>query len=577
MALTPFTRELGAAQGRIQPANWTPPEGDFVLCMGSDLPGRVVWLNPGDKIAATQTSDAGSGKLIRPRMRARAPLHAPPPGFSWRGRFKIAGATVGEIMVALTQDWTDAAANVSGVIGTYAMAFELELVGPGGPVEVELPGFYVDAIILDEPAGRPILANRYPPPSSLGAPRDTNIRLDVMDTTASGVSAAATKVYIDGELAFDGGVFMAGWTGLESVTQSLDGGRTRRVVIDPLVPFSGEQVVEVRVISATNDGAPVDVTYQFTCEDVDGPAIESAQAIGESTVRVVFDEAVQSDGAAGALTASNWSVTLADSSIAVWANISSVASVTPTTVDLTTDIPLTAGAAYRVAAFGIEDNLGNPVSAPDNAAVFVAYGEQAVGRSFRVRDLIPPVDGVEDYDRFMAVIQEVTDLLLRRIDRWADIIDIDLAPEAFVDIILQDLGNPFPFELTLLEKRRLGRLLVPIYRSKGLARGIKNAIRVFMGLEVTLDYPNFRGLRLGSMRLGSSFRLAGDAYDAYSFEVHAPRTLTDVERDRIRAIATYMMVGHEHLVRIVEPAGPPPVIDHLALGRSRLGRNWILH
>jgi phage tail-like protein len=64
-------------------------------------------------------------------------------------------------------------------------------------------------------------------------------------------------------------------------------------------------------------------------------------------------------------------------------------------------------------------------------------------------------DHTGDLFRFIACLQEVTGLLLANVDRWPDIFDPERAPEAFVDLILRDLGNPFPFELDAMGKRRL--------------------------------------------------------------------------------------------------------------------------
>lgn len=92
-------------------------------------------------------------------------------------------------------------------------------------------------------------------------------------------------------------------------------------------------------------------------------------------------------------------------------------------------------------------------------------------------------DHTGDLFRFIACLQEVTNLLLADVDRWPDIFDLERAPEAFVDLILRDLGNPFPFELDAMGKRRLASVLVEMYRQKGTAKGIQNAIRFFLGID----------------------------------------------------------------------------------------------
>lgn len=587
MALTPFTRELGSAQGRIAPQGWAV--GGFALCLGSDRSGARVRLANGDLVIVSQASDAGGAKLLRARFKTRPPSE-PAAGVAWTGTFYVDGEAIAVFDLTEEREFEDVAANVSAIAGAFLVELELRVSGAGLPAEVELPAFYVDSLLLDGTSNRPILANRIPAPKALRVPQDTLIKLDVMDTTASGINAAATKVYVNGVLAFDGGVFQTGWAGIGSVTSTADGGRTQRITIDPQTDFESQASVVVRVVSATNDGATIDESYPFSIEDVTPPIVVSAKATGEQAVRVDFDEGVkQLDPAASddALNPQNWAIGIVSGLPAVWVVVTEVATVTSSSVELRTDIPLTAGAIYRAIAMGIEDVRGNAILAPNNGATFTAIGDQAPGRDFDVSELLPAAnleeDETGDLKRFLGIIQEVTDLLLRRVDRWIEIIDIDLAPEQFVDAMLQDLGNPFSFVLTLVEKRKLGRLLVPIYRSKGLQRGIMNAIRFFLGIEVTIEYPYFTGARLGVAVLGGvgptpgTFILAGTAYDAYSYVVVAPRSLSTTERERMRAIATYMQVAHEHLVAIREPAPPPAEPNHLVLGLSKLGLNWRLH
>ncbi len=95
--------------------------------------------------------------------------------------------------------------------------------------------------------------------------------------------------------------------------------------------------------------------------------------------------------------------------------------------------------------------------------------------------------------------------------RWA-------ASEDFLDLILQDLGNPFPFDLYVLGKRRLASVLVEMYRQKGTEAGIENAIRFFLGIDVTAITP-FTGttLVLGESELGVDWELGpSDRFARYA-------------------------------------------------------------
>jgi phage tail-like protein len=255
--------------------------------------------------------------------------------------------------------------------------------------------------------------------------------------------------------------------------------------------------------------------------------------------------------------------------------------VTNASVDLLTDIELTPGASYRVTVVGVVDLFGNVVLAPDNGADFVGFQPpRPARRRLELYQLLPMLNRREDQTgdlrRFLLCLQEVTELLLADVDRFTDILDPDIAGEPFVDLMLADLGNPFPFDLSLADKRRLLNVLVAVYREKGTGVGIKNAIRFFLGLEVDIESYAGEGLILGESLLGEDWILgASGAFSAFAFDIIAPRALTAEERLRVRIIVDYMKPAHTHF-RIVEPV-IPEIIDHLELGISELGETWLLH
>jgi len=139
------------------------------------------------------------------------------------------------------------------------------------------------------------------------------------------------------------------------------------------------------------------------------------------------------------------------------------------------------------------------------------------------------------------------------------------------------LGNPFPFDLSLVDKRRLLNILVAVYREKGTSAGISNAIRFFLGLEVDISSYAGESLLLGESLLGEDWVLGPSThFSPYAFEVIVPRALSDEERRRLRTIVDYMKPAQTHFTRLVEPF-IPEVIDHLELGLSELGETWLLH
>src|SRR5690606_15451591 len=190
--------------------------------------------------------------------------------------------------------------------------------------------------------------------------------------------------------------------------------------------FASEALVTVRVVSATIGGAhPLDQTYRFRVEDRTAPRLVGGQATGQRTVELGFDEAVR-----------------------------------------------------------VTDHVGFSLSPRDFPAVAV----RPEARRFDLWSMLPKHNRREDRTgdlwRFIACLQEVTDLLLAEVDRFPEVFDLERAPEGFVDLILADLGNPFPFDLDELGKRRLASVLVEMYRQKGTARGIINAVRFFLGVEI---------------------------------------------------------------------------------------------
>src|SRR5690606_1514818 len=177
------------------------------------------------------------------------------------------------------------------------------------------------------------------------------------------------------------------------------------------------------------------------------------------------------------------------------------------------------------------------------------------------------MDQTGDLRKFMAVLQDVLELLLGDIDRFADIFDLDRAPEPFLDCMLEDLGNPFAFALDELQKRRLLSVLVQIYKQKGTAAGIRNAVRFFLGVDVTsVDAFHGTTLVLGESRLGVDWVLGpSDSFARYAFDITVSRQLTDTERQQIRQIVDLIRPAHTHFIDIIEP-GAPAFIDPWELG-----------
>lgn len=589
--LVPFDFAAGSSQGRLAPpANATPFDGDAMFVLGSDLEGVIERIGVGDFVEVDQVGDVTGVTIARVKARVRVPLLAG--DLVWRLSVTLDGAAVYSTNLYRDLDALDLGIPIGALTGNHRLGVRLELTGTAGVYDVELPGVYLDSVILDTVAGL-ALVNRDPAPAETGTPVGRSVRLDVVDAAGtSAISVAGTKVWILGVLAFNGGAFQTGFTGPESAQDAtVHGGFGLRLTIDPTGIFGSTEVVSVRVSSSSGNGT-IDETYTFTTEDIAAPTISEAVATERRTIRVTFSEPVVQGGGGSndALLVSNYAIAVASTSLsdglpAVPLEIVSVEADTSQSVILTVAIDQTPGALYAVSIENAEDLAGNPFTTSGNAALFYGFSPALpAGRRFDLAEFVPDVntgeDETEDLARFLACLQEVTDQLLVDVDRWTSILDLDVAPEEFVDAMLASMGNPFTdFDLTLEDKRRLGRLLVPIYRQKGTASGIVNAIRFFVGIEVTLRYPAFGGIwSLGVSELGIDTELGtSDAATRYSYWIVSPVVLTDEQRARMRRLATYMHPAHEHLLGFEEPTPPPPEPDHWELGLSELGTESFLH
>ncbi len=442
---------------------------------------------------------------------------------------------------------------------------------------LELPALYVDSVALVVSTPRLVVVNRDPSPGETGVPVDATLAVELIDTGADGVSRASVHVWVDGVLAFDGGALpeiTAAFAGpLAGATQTAD---TLRVVLHPVVPLASLATVSVRVAGQTVGGAAsIDDVYSFVVEDRTAPRVVGAQALAQKTVRVAFDEPVLLPGG------SSFVLTPKAAPAVPVAVVASA--IDGTVVLLTLDTEMTPDVVHEVVALGVTDLFGNVDLAPYDRATFTGFRPaRPQTRRFDLWRMLPKHnrrdDQTGDLFRFIACLQEVTDLLLADVDRWPDIFDLERAPESFLDLILRDLGNPFPFELDTMGKRRLASVLVEMYRQKGTAKGIQNAIRFFLGIDISAISPfNADTLILGESELGIAWVLGpSDRFARYAFNVEVARILAERERRQLRAIVEYLKPAHTHFVDLVEPL-PPILPNHWELGLSDLGETTDLH
>lgn len=460
--------------------------------------------------------------------------------------------------------------------------------------DAELPAVWIDPVTVESVSSRLVLGNRSPAPGESGVPGSTSVEVTVFDTASvgPGVSLADTTITIDGMPAYVGGVFQAGFDGVGSLA-STNSNRATITIDRTMVDFPSLTLVPIRVVTASSDGAAtLDESYMFTVADTTNPVVLSAVATGQRTVVVTFNKSVRlvGDGdASDALTPANYTLTHV-SVPSVTSDVTAVTQVTNSSVELLFELPLTQRATYALTVASVSDVLGNPVAPPLNSVQFAGFVLPVpAGRRFDLYRMIPLVnrrqdeEGTRDLGRFIRCVQEVVDLQLFDIDNWgATVLDPDVAPEPVVDAMLADLGNPFKFDLSLVEKRRLIRVLVSMYKQKGTSVGIINVVRFFLGFDVQVVPYASHGMLLGEAELGSDgtdgdFELGADGSRAlYSFNIVVDRVLTERERSQLYSLVRYMKSAHTHFVELVEPV-PPTILDHWELGFSEVGVTTDLH
>lgn len=160
------------------------------------------------------------------------------------------------------------------------------------------------------------------------------------------------------------------------------------------------------------------------------------------------------------------------------------------------DFQTTPRADYRITLSNlVAQTGGDPIIAPNNTKDFTGLVISHVPRSsLRLYDILPKTarelddDGTGDLAKFCTALQEVFDRMTEDIDAFFDeLCTIEYIREEFIDAMLYDLGDQFSekLSLTTIEKRRLARSLVGMYKLKGTCVGITNAIEFFLGITMS--------------------------------------------------------------------------------------------
>ncbi len=542
-----FETDPGVDAGRIKPVGVVPEAGVYVFCLGHDSPGYTGFVQPGDAAAISQTDTFPAGNLLTFQAVTRGPARALPTGYYWQADVLIDGTLVGARVLAgdapVAWEWD---VDVSTYTGSHTLAFQLSFHGPSLPtppspptppataeppillpvLEVEVPAFYVDALVFSTATG-PLITNEVPVAEQGEgdgpAPADsTAIDFDVFGL-GHNVTATSIGVTVNGQPAVVAGIVQAGFTG--SVGASAE---VVHVTLTPIAPFASNSVVTVAV-TATNT-APVthSRSWTFRVADTTAPLMTSVVAIASNQIQVTWSKAitlmnpegahdgtnpelyyvtaVQPDGVTPAVTGGPAGpLVYTPAPYLTVESVSVVNASSPSVVVLTLSDDLSPSIPYLVTEVGVEDLVGNFTTSVTGATAFTPPAP--VGRLFNLYRLVPLMNRQEDVTqdllKFLNCLQDPTNLLLYDVDTWTQIFSITQAPDPFLTAMLADLGNPFPFVLSTESKRKLLTLLVAIYEQKGTGIGIINAVRFFLGITITIStYDSSGNWILGESTLG---------------------------------------------------------------------------
>lgn len=184
-----------------------------------------------------------------------------------------------------------------------------------------------------------------------------------------------------------------------------------------------------------------------------------------------------------------------------------------------------------------------------------------MGLVHTIRDFLPRFFSLPEQDPNVvlrpyieAFVTFHEDTVTPEIVQLSRMVSIDHTRE--IDNLLANLGNPFPIaNFTEEEKRRLAHALFSIYKQKGTAVGIEQAILYFTGVPcVVVDFADDsdNGWILGISQLGfdTFLNASPDSIDLFTFLIEFSPCLTDEQKELVEIIVAFMKPGWtRHIVR----------------------------
>lgn len=224
-------------------------------------------------------------------------------------------------------------------------------------------------------------------------------------------------------------------------------------------------------------------------------------------------------------------------------------------VDLELHDALSPSLDYQLELVLIEDPAGNVIG---STHTFTSWQPFAVtGRAFDLWEMLPLKNRNEDksgdLERFVRCFDEAAQVMLNDVDRFGRLLDPWACQEEAVDPLLAHLGNPLSFvsSLSMDRKRDLLPILVPMYKQRGTAGGIEDAVRFFLNKTVTVVPWNIPADTwvLGESLLGyDTYVGPSQSFVRYSFFLEHTAALTDSDKSIIREIIEFIRPAHTHFV-----------------------------